>query len=213
MKYLLTDFEETLTYANYIPNIIDISKIEIDPLKVKNFEQIHKEIASYYYNIKNVNNIFDSKEEFKLHYHFYKEVLSKSQINNIDPKNLVNWRLNEFKFFINDGALEFLNQLKIMDYEIVFVTNALPSRLEEISNTFNNIHRDRIFISSKIGYYKPQKEFYTKVISKLKVKNLNDIIYIDDRSDFIQTAKEIGINKSFIINHSNDYSRILKQLL
>lgn len=76
-------------------------------------------------------------------------------------------------------------------------------KLYLLSNT-NKIHRkygwnhyeflksfDRLFLSYEIGYAKPDREIYDYVISNIPFEK-DEIIYIDDIKEYIETAKKLG---------------------
>lgn len=52
---------------------------------------------------------------------------------------------------------------------------------------------DYVFLSFEMGCKKPGREIYEKVMDKLPFKP-QDILFIDDRTDNIETAKEFGWN-------------------
>ena len=52
---------------------------------------------------------------------------------------------------------------------------------------------DYVFLSCKLGLKKPEVEIFQKVQSQLSFAK-KDILFIDDRSDNIQTAKDFGWN-------------------
>ncbi len=51
---------------------------------------------------------------------------------------------------------------------------------------------DKIFLSFELGFIKPDKEIYNRVIQELKVEP-NEIFYTDDRPELVESAKSLGI--------------------
>ncbi len=67
---------------------------------------------------------------------------------------------------------------------------------------------DGVFCSAEIGYKKPQKEFYTHIVSTLDVEPDN-IVYFDDDEKNILSSKELGI-KWIIYQNISDYTSFLR---
>lgn len=104
-------------------------------------------------------------------------------------------------------------------WENQVLTNLLPDlhkkyNLFLLSNT-NSIHKkygwekfeflknfDKLFLSHELGYVKPEKEIYQKVIDKTKIKP-NEILYIDDIKEFVEAAKECGWNAYHFTSYEN----------
>ncbi len=78
-------------------------------------------------------------------------------------------------------------------HKTVVVTN-------DNSKVFGHIHDifgtrklfDTTFVSSDVGYRKPDPRFYKKVLNSLNAKP-RDVIYIDDSYDNVRSAKKLGI--------------------
>lgn len=52
---------------------------------------------------------------------------------------------------------------------------------------------DKLFLSHELGYIKPEKDIYQRVIDETKI-NPNEILYIDDVKEFVEAARECGWN-------------------
>lgn len=53
---------------------------------------------------------------------------------------------------------------------------------------------DSVFCSSEIWYKKPATEFYTYILDTLQIQDPSQILYYDDASENIQSAKQLWIN-------------------
>lgn len=211
-KFLLTDFEDTLVETTYIPNSQDVPELYRDQRKFELFVKYHEQEAPSFYNIANINTVSSTPEEFLLHFKFYSKILDRSKIKTTTAESLVNWRMNRLKFKLNVSAGDFIRKFASNDYQLVLVSNALPSRKREIEDTLREFDIYKVFISYKVGYYKPQKQFYLNVLNSLEHKDLDDIVYIDDQIEFINIAEELGIKRSFLVNQTEDYISIIDKL-
>lgn len=104
-------------------------------------------------------------------------------------------------------------------WENKVLTNLLPElhqkyNLYLLSNT-NAIHKkfgwekfeflkhfDKLFLSYELGYLKPEKEIYQKVLEKIKIKP-EEILYVDDIKEFVEAAKECGWNAYHFTSNEN----------
>lgn len=65
---------------------------------------------------------------------------------------------------------------------------------------------DKLFLSYELGYVKPSKEIYNLVSNEIKMKP-SEILYIDDISEYTESAKELGWN---VINFKSNQDLFLK---
>lgn len=129
--------------------------------------------------------------------------------------------LSEIKKHI-DSKIDQITLAKIYSeifWENQVLTNLLPDlhkryNLFLLSNT-NSIHKkygwekfeflknfDKLFLSHELGYVKPEKELYQKVINETKI-NPNEILYIDDIKEFVEAAKECDWNAYHFTSNEN----------
>jgi putative hydrolase of the HAD superfamily len=110
----------------------------------------------------------------------------------------------------NKEMKNFVSRLK-RKYKTVVVTNDNSLAFESISKRFGtNKLFDKRFASSDVGYMKPDKRFYGTVLKKLKARP-NDVIYIDDKAEYVQEANKLGINSitfKSVPQLANDLARL-----
>ncbi len=68
---------------------------------------------------------------------------------------------------------------------------------------------NKIFLSYQIGYLKPQREFFNKMLEDLKIPKEN-ILFCDDKPHFIDAAKEFGF-KTHLYTDKERFRELLKQ--
>lgn len=104
----------------------------------------------------------------------------------------------EFPPKIVDNVYEFLEKLKKLNLKLCILSDAgrTPGwALKEILNKYKLINFfDKIFFSDEIGYVKPNKNTFNKIIKEFNVKK-EEVVHIGDsiEKDIIG-AKEFGIN-------------------
>lgn len=104
----------------------------------------------------------------------------------------------EFPPKVVDNVYEFLEKLKRLNLKLCILSDAgrTPGwALKEILNKYKLIDFfDKIFFSDEIGYVKPNKNTFNKIIKEFNVKK-EEVVHIGDsiEKDIIG-AKEFGIN-------------------
>jgi HAD superfamily hydrolase (TIGR01509 family) len=81
------------------------------------------------------------------------------------------------------------------------ITNARPSRyIHEIVplRLDKYFPKENIIISSQVGFWKPSKEIFDLAIEKAGVP-IRNIVFCDDKPDFLAGAKAAGIEKLILI--------------
>ena len=113
------------------------------------------------------------------------------------------------KFSVNPGMKELVSRLN-KKYKTVVVTNDNALAFDHVSKHFStdNLFAKK-FISSNIGYLKPDKRFYQKVLAELNAKP-EEVIYIDDKLEYAQEARKLGI-KSIHFKSENELIGELKK--
>lgn len=76
--------------------------------------------------------------------------------------------------------------------KMVIATNHLSFVRKFISKSFNNNYLDDLIISAEIHKIKPNIDFYQYLLKKYKIKP-EELLFIDDNKDNIETAKKLGI--------------------
>lgn len=86
-------------------------------------------------------------------------------------------------------------------FTLGMITNARPSRyIHEIIplGLDKYFAKENIIISSQVGYWKPSKEIFELAIQQAKVP-LRNIVFCDDKPEFLAGAKASGIEKVILI--------------
>lgn len=94
----------------------------------------------------------------------------------------------------HDDVRNFAKKLK-KNFEIVFLTNFGDGfsefnkrwKMEEIFD------KDKIFVSADLGMIKPNEDIYLYVLGKIN-KRPEEVIFIDDKQENIDTAKKLGMH-------------------
>lgn len=98
---------------------------------------------------------------------------------------------------VDNELLSKLSRLRKKGYKIYIATNNEKYRCEFVWNKVGlKKYFDGIFSSAEIGFKKPNKEFYLKVIALLKCAP-KDIIFFDDDEENVESAKEVGLDARF----------------
>ncbi len=103
---------------------------------------------------------------------------------------------------VNTEMKDIVSKLR-KKYKTVVVTNdnALPFNLASKHFSTNELF-DKKFVSSEIGYQKPDKRFYQKVLEQLNARP-EEVIYIDDKPEYTREASKLGI-KSITFKSSKE---------
>lgn len=132
-------------------------------------------------------------------------ITGKSDLKEVINPYLSNWNwtgsveeyLEEWFRYENRVDRELIRRIQELRkawIECHVATNQEKYRLEYLRNTmgFSNDF-DSVFCSSELGYKKPQKEFYERVLQTLNT-NADEVLYFDDAEENIESAKELWIN-------------------
>ncbi len=117
-------------------------------------------------------------------------------------KELTNYRMKG-DFRLRTGVIETLKNLR-NKYGLVVVSNALPSRrvwemkLGGLDSCF-----DKIYISFELGLHKPDPGFFKYVLKDLEVSG-DEVIYVDDKIDYLNGAQRAGIKNLVLCNSKVD---------
>jgi putative hydrolase of the HAD superfamily len=82
------------------------------------------------------------------------------------------------------------------NYKTAFLTNAWQGTRETLAEHYNIIEGetvDHILVSSELGYAKPDQRIYA-LLSETINSRYNQIIFVDDFIENIETAKALGIH-------------------
>lgn len=104
-----------------------------------------------------------------------------------------------------------LNDLKTLKekhpyIKLVIATNHLSIVNDYILKTFGNIF-DKIYISANIHTIKPNKEFYSYILTDLDIES-HEMLFLDDSEKNITGAKEFNIQTVHVTRSTNILSEI-----
>ena len=121
-------------------------------------------------------------------YEFY-EIWSNIFEENIEVSHLIKW-------------------LKKNKYKIYLLSNTNELHYQYVKNKFNIIKEfDEYFLSYNVGYRKPDLRIFQTVLKKSKLP-VNNHIYIDDKEEYVNVAKSIGM-RGIVFKSSNQLKKEL----
>ena len=206
-EYILIDLDDT---------IFDFKKGEkvslSNVLKMHNYDICENEILEFsklnerYFQMYASGAI--SRDEF--HSKRFKEFLDSLNLNldaGIVDKEYMDELSNSAEFV--DGAYEFILKLKADNYRLFIASNGMheiqQNRLKK-AGIFD--YFEKIFVSSKIGFNKPKKEFFDYIFNSLSDFEKSKYIMIGDRIDSdIIGANNAGIDSIFF-NRKNENIKV-----
>jgi putative hydrolase of the HAD superfamily len=105
--------------------------------------------------------------------------------------------LNEWFCYENNVDLDLIREIQKLRKSWIHchvATNQEKYRLEYLRNEMGFAKDfDTVFCSCELGYKKPQREFYEKILHILGA-NASEVLYFDDAIENIEAAKELWIN-------------------
>ncbi len=125
---------------------------------------------------------------------------------NILPKDFINYWISK-DIFINDEMIDLVKSLSIKCY---IGSNQDLYRGKHIKKLIGKYFQ-KCFISSEIGYCKPEFEFYSYIENELNLKP-NEIFFIDDRQKNIENANKKGWNTYLYKEDLDEFKQYLKEL-
>ncbi|GAA3588963.1 HAD family phosphatase [Flavivirga amylovorans] len=118
------------------------------------------------------------------------------------PKLSTDKLIDIWNFMLKDfpvQRLDFLKQLKLdSKYKLILLSNTNELHINWIKKhilfyeTFKN-YFDAFYLSHEIHLRKPNQDIFKHVLSEHKLK-ANECFFIDDNTDNIDTAKDLGLN-------------------
>jgi epoxide hydrolase-like predicted phosphatase len=101
-----------------------------------------------------------------------------------------------------------VEKLKKQHYELAILSNVHPpiDRHLERKGHYDPF-RLRV-LSHKVGYRKPEKPIYQLILKKLRMKP-EEVVFIDDREEFLVTARNLGM-KTILFRNSKQLKTDLK---
>lgn len=93
---------------------------------------------------------------------------------------------------LNTELLEYIKQLKNRGYVIALLSNYNHTLRDHIKdNGVAEIFEDNVFISTEIGYQKPNPKIFEHTFERLNLKP-REVIFIDDSLTSLSTAESVG---------------------
>ena len=126
---------------------------------------------------------------------------SDDEIINISNKIITS--IYEIKFSLDN--LKLLKE-KYPDVKLIVATNHLSFIHDYILKTFGSIF-DKIYISANMNAIKPDKEFYTKILSDLNISP-KEMLFLDDSERNIIGANQCNINTIRVTKESDILNEI-----
>ncbi len=114
---------------------------------------------------------------------------------------------------VDNRVIKVIKELKRNNIHVYLATNQEKYRGEYLKAEmgFNDLF-DGVFISADIGYKKPEKEFFNKIMATIKQDSgakPEDILFFDDSKSYIEGAKEVGIEAYIYDNFYQDLLPVL----
>ncbi len=117
---------------------------------------------------------------------------------------------------IDEQIIKVVEQLRADGIKCYLATNQEKYRAQYISEKmgFAEIF-DGLFLSSNIGYKKPEKKFYESVLADLKSHHNikpNEIMFFDDDQKNVNGARAVGID-SYLYTNFEEFNKIINKVL
>ncbi len=112
---------------------------------------------------------------------------------------------------INADVVSYIRELRD-SYLAALVSNADAHFLRDViaKNGLDDVF-DELFISSEIGFAKPDPEFFAHVLDQLDVEP-REVLFIDDQEKNVQAAEQCGI-QSVVFTSADDLRSEVRSIL
>ncbi|MBS3078546.1 HAD-IA family hydrolase [Candidatus Pacearchaeota archaeon] len=142
---------------------------------------------------------------------FFSELILKIN-SQISKEDLLAFYLNIYEKTSskqNKKIVDLIKRLK-KHHNVSCITNTEIeiARFNEKAGLFNNFHNS--FISCKLGMKKPDKAIFEYTLKILGLEP-QEIIFIDDKEEFLHTPKKLGLN-TILFKNNNQLIKDLKKL-
>jgi len=169
------------------------------------------------------NIVLTLSKEYRLKEDFIKEVLFEKASKDggydemkkglIKPEIYWNWlfnvlgidSLNKEKYIkhllsgykINQKAVNLIGELHKQNIKTAICSNNYKDNIEALNKKFNiRKYFDVMVFSYEVKVMKPDKKIYLELIKRLDCKP-NEVVIIDDKKDFVNSANNLGIQAFF----------------
>jgi len=218
-RCLLLDFAGTIAHTKLsFEELLEsfhkmiAKELNLDIEKVKEAENNLSELGNDLFSPQARVKISSIEKEYKIHEKWYSSILQQLKIeNNKLVIKLIDYRMNGIEYILYNDTFEALKNL-YEKFNIITLTNGLPSRINEINNLGIKKYLNNIYISSIIGYEKPSKEAFTIVLEKNQLDS-KKVVFVDDKDKNLKAAKELGfrviqMNRGTVSNTSTEFEQI-----
>ena len=98
---------------------------------------------------------------------------------------------------LNQPVVSLINSLRNNGYRVFALTNTSPPHLEVMKRQGWTLLFDGFFASCELDSIKPEKRIYLLMSRAIRAKP-EDIVFIDDRKENIQGARDAGISSAIL---------------
>lgn len=203
IKYIILDFGNVLAYpitGNWFitPDFWnDLNDYYIDmDLLLNNFKKY-----SYILNDK----ILTEKEEYKMFYNFYTNVLSDFYVNDeIIVKIANDFVYSDNKYAFYEDVVNCLSSLK-NNYKLILLSDNWPCMYRILKNKGIDKYFDKLYSSSDYGKKKEDGILFDYPINYFDIKN-GEAIFVDDN----ELLLDIASSKGLLVRHMDRENKITK---
>lgn len=114
---------------------------------------------------------------------------------------------------VHHDVITLARELKSKGIIIAILSNTVDSHAEV--NRRHGIYEpfgDNVFLSHEIGIRKPDTKLYSFVLERLSINDASQVLFIDDKSENLEPAKQLGMQTILAINE-RQIVRELQRLL
>ena len=175
-------------------------------LTIAEFEKLGVKNADSFYSKKVQDPIFDKLEAGAISPKEFLEQLQKECDN--ASIELVENAWNAMLLDLPQSRLNYIKTLK-NNYQIFLLSNTNAIHIRAFKNkigaekwkAFSSVF-DKMYLSHEIGFRKPDKEAFQIILEENNLKP-NEVFFIDDSPQHIETAKGLGINCHYLLDRED----------
>ena len=169
---------------------------------INEFEQLGIENSSSFYSKKKQTNIFNLLETGKItEKNFVSEIKKNCTIASSEQ---IRYAWNAMLLDLPQNRLDLIKKLK-NKYKIFLLSNtneihirALKNKIGEKAWAEFSALFDKMYLSFEIGFRKPAKGAFKIILEENNLKP-NEVLFIDDSPQHIETAKKLGVNCYYLL--------------
>lgn len=110
---------------------------------------------------------------------------------NKNPADLIKLLISGYE--VNNEVVETVKKVRKNGYKTLICTSNFPARINGLQERFNFLDNfDAWALSYEVGFNKPAKELFEKLVEKSGVK-ADEIVFADDHQESVDSAKKVGI--------------------